>query len=123
MAMRKTARASTTEVIGNDLRVLREDIARLADHVGNGISTTGDDTLDEVKVQLGRITDNVNGLISSVAERGHDAKQVVQDAATQVRGSVANAAGSVEESLRSRPLTTVGLAIGVGFLLGTTLRR
>jgi len=123
MAIKRKAPASTAEVIGNDLRVLREDIARLADHVGNGVSTTGDDALDELKSQLGRITDNVNGLLSSVAERGHDAKQAVHDAATQVRGSVANTADSVEESLRARPLTTVGLAIGVGFLLGTTLRR
>jgi hypothetical protein len=34
-----------------------------------------------------------------------------------------NFSGSIEESLRARPLTTVGLAIGVEFLLGTAMRR
>jgi ElaB/YqjD/DUF883 family membrane-anchored ribosome-binding protein len=121
MALKK--KISTAEVIGNDLKILREDMARLADHVGDGLSATGDDTLDEVKAQIRRVTENVNGLLSSMAERGQDAKQAVRDATTQLRGSVTNLTGSMEDSLRARPLATVGLAIGVGFLLGTTLRR
>jgi ElaB/YqjD/DUF883 family membrane-anchored ribosome-binding protein len=114
MALKR--KSSPAEVIGNDLKTLREDVARLADHVGNGLSATGDDALDEVKAQIGRITDSVNGLLSNAAEKGQDAKQAVRDATT-------NLADSMEDSLRARPFTTVGLAIGVGFLLGTAMRR
>jgi ElaB/YqjD/DUF883 family membrane-anchored ribosome-binding protein len=116
MALKRKAPAATAEAIGSDLQALREDIARLADHVGNGLSTTGEDALDEVKAQIGRITDNVHGLLSNVAEKGQDAKQAVHAATT-------NFTGSVEESLRAHPLATVGLAVGVGFLLGTVARR
>ena len=116
MALKRKAPATTAEVIGNDLQALREDVARLADHVGNGLGATGEDALDEVKAHIGRITDNVHGLLSNVAGKGQDAKQAVHDVTT-------NFTGSVEESLRARPLATVGLAIGVGFLLGTAVRR
>jgi ElaB/YqjD/DUF883 family membrane-anchored ribosome-binding protein len=116
MAVRKKNATATVEVIGNDLRALRDDVARLADSVGNGLSTTSDDALNEVKAQIGRITDNVHGLLSGIAEKGQDAKQAAHDLTTRF-------SGSVEESLRARPLTTVGLAIGVGLLLGTAWRR
>ncbi len=121
MALKR--KASTAEVIGNDLEVLREDVARLADHVGNGLGAAGDDALNEVKAQIGRITDNVNGLLSSTAEKGQDAKHAVHAATTHFRGSLTDVTDSVEESLRARPLTTLGLAVGVGFLLGTALHR
>ena len=34
-----------------------------------------------------------------------------------------NIADVVEESLRERPIATLALALGVGFIVGTALRR
>jgi ElaB/YqjD/DUF883 family membrane-anchored ribosome-binding protein len=117
MAARKKRNArSAVDDIRSDLQSLREDISHLAEQVGNAVSEGGDDALGEAKAQLRRIRENVDAIISGAGEKGREAREAVMDVTE-------NFTDALEESLQSRPLTTLALAIGVGFAFGATWRR
>ena len=117
MAARKKRNGhSAVDDIRDDLQSLREDIGRLADQVGSSLSESGDDALGEAKAQLRRIKDNVDAIIAGAGEKGREAREAVLDVTE-------NFTGAVEESLQARPLTTLALAIAVGFVFGATWRR
>jgi ElaB/YqjD/DUF883 family membrane-anchored ribosome-binding protein len=107
---------SAIDDIRDDLQNLRQDIAHLADQVGNSLSESGDDALGEAKAQLRRIKDNVDAIITGASEKGREAREAVRDVTE-------NFSDALEESLHARPLTTLALAIGVGFVFGATWRR
>jgi ElaB/YqjD/DUF883 family membrane-anchored ribosome-binding protein len=46
-----------------------------------------------------------------------------REAATAVRDVAGNVADTVEESVQERPLATLGLALGLGFLMGAIWRK
>jgi ElaB/YqjD/DUF883 family membrane-anchored ribosome-binding protein len=115
VARKKKARAATAD-IGNDLQRLRADIVRLAEDVGSSLTTTGNDALREVKTQIERIKDSIDAIVSDAGEKGRQASEAVRDVTHDV-------AETIEESVRDRPLTALAIAIGVGALIGMTLRR
>jgi ElaB/YqjD/DUF883 family membrane-anchored ribosome-binding protein len=113
---RKKNGLTAVDDLRDDLQSLREDIARLADQVGNSVAETGDDALGEAKAQLRRIKDNMDAIISGAGEKGREAGEAVRDVAD-------NFTDAIEESLHTRPLTTLAMAIGVGIVVGATWRR
>ena len=54
--------------------------------------------------------------VSDLSEQGNAALDAAQDAA-------ATLSESLEDAVQQRPLAAVGLAIGLGFLIGVTWRR
>jgi ElaB/YqjD/DUF883 family membrane-anchored ribosome-binding protein len=58
----------------------------------------------------------MDAIISDVGERSREATEVV-------RGVTHDLAETVEESVRTRPLTVLAIAMGLGVLFGMTLRR
>jgi ElaB/YqjD/DUF883 family membrane-anchored ribosome-binding protein len=115
-ARRKRNGRSAVDDIRGDLQKLREDISHLADQVGNSLGESGDEAIGEAKAQLRRIKENVDAIISGAGEKGREAREAVIDVTE-------NFTDAIEESLQARPLTTLALAIGVGFVFGATWRR
>jgi ElaB/YqjD/DUF883 family membrane-anchored ribosome-binding protein len=69
--------------------------------------------LETLKQDISRITDQ----LTQVATRKG------REAATAVRDVAGNVADTVEESVQERPLATLGLALGLGFLMGAIWRK
>jgi ElaB/YqjD/DUF883 family membrane-anchored ribosome-binding protein len=116
LARKKRAQAAAVSQIGDDLQRLRADLVRLAEDVGSSLTVTSDDALSEVKTQIRQIKDSMDAIISDVGERSREATEVV-------RGVTHDLAETVEESVRTRPLTVLAIAMGLGVLFGMTLRR
>jgi ElaB/YqjD/DUF883 family membrane-anchored ribosome-binding protein len=116
MAPRRKKDALASVDLSDDLQKLRRDIGRLADQVSNSLQEAGDDALTEAKVQIRRIKDNVDTIISSASEKGLDATKAVREVTD-------NVGAAVEESLRARPFATLAVAIGIGFIFGAAWRR
>ena len=105
--------ASTIHGIQGDLRQLREDVGRLAQQLTGLLSESGDDALGRIKGRVREVRDNVDSAVSEASERGREAI-----------GEVSDTIGTaLEHSLREHPITTVTLALGLGFLCGTAWRR
>jgi ElaB/YqjD/DUF883 family membrane-anchored ribosome-binding protein len=59
---------------------------------------------------------NVDSAVDDLSERGSAAMDAAQDAASSIEEAL-------EDLIQERPLATVGLALGLGFLIGAAWRR
>jgi ElaB/YqjD/DUF883 family membrane-anchored ribosome-binding protein len=114
MAARKPrGPAATDDDIRDDVKELRDDLSKLGEQVAALVTDTGSEAFTDVKKRIQRIRD---GLDEVVTERGHEAADAVVELGEEL-------GESLEEALRTRPLTTLAIAIGVGFVFGTAWRR
>lgn len=104
----KAASAAAGDIQG-DLAALRDDVGRLTRQIAAMVATRGGASWRKAK-------SNVEGVITEAQDKGMgvvDAVRAVGD--DMLKG--------LDESLKKRPYATLGLAIGIGFLLGATWRR
>jgi ElaB/YqjD/DUF883 family membrane-anchored ribosome-binding protein len=112
MASTKDATA-TVEDIQRDVQALRDDLAKLAGQVGDLLSVGGAEALAGLKKRARRVQDELDDTMSDAGERGREALSDVSD----------HLGEALQESMQEHPLTTVALAVGLGFLFGTAWRR
>jgi ElaB/YqjD/DUF883 family membrane-anchored ribosome-binding protein len=110
---RKRSVGGATHDVQQDLQVLRDDLGTLAEEVASLMSSTGNQALDEMKDRIRRVRQNLDEVVSAAGTRGRDALLDVTE----------NMSGVIEQSLKERPLTTLALAVGLGFVLGATWRK
>jgi len=112
MASTKDATA-TVEDIQRDVQALRDDLAKLAGQVGDLLSAGGAEALAGLKKRAQTVQDELDDTMSDVGERGREALSEVSD----------HLGEALQESMQQHPLTTIALAVGLGFLFGTVWRR
>jgi ElaB/YqjD/DUF883 family membrane-anchored ribosome-binding protein len=105
--------SDATSDVQEDLQALREDLGTLAEEVASLMSSTGNQALDEVKSRIRRIRTSLDDLMSDAGARGRDALREAGDSLST----------TLEEAVKERPLTTLALAVGIGFILGASWRK
>jgi len=92
-----------------DLQMLRDDFSRLAQQVADIVANRGSAAWQRAK-------SGVDGVMS-------DAQDKSQEAADAMREMSDKFVEAVDESIKNRPYTTLAIAVGLGFLFGSTWRR
>jgi ElaB/YqjD/DUF883 family membrane-anchored ribosome-binding protein len=110
MARSSTNGTSSVNVknLKKDLQSLRDDMLELSKQVEGMASNAGGEVLDEVKANLAKFGDTV--------ARGREAV----DAVGEMGGNVVD---TVEDAVREHPMTALAIAVGLGFVLSSTMRR
>jgi ElaB/YqjD/DUF883 family membrane-anchored ribosome-binding protein len=115
-AMRDLADDATYQRLQKDVSAVKNDIAALTDQITDAINTFAGQARKQARRGYKQARTNVDSAIDEASERGSAMLDAAQDAA-----------GTIEETLEDvitqRPLATVGLALGIGFLIGVTWRR
>jgi ElaB/YqjD/DUF883 family membrane-anchored ribosome-binding protein len=106
--VRQAASEASADMQG-DLQKLREDFHRLADQVAEILANRGNAAWRRAK--------------SSVDEVVADAQDKGRDAASAVREVSDHFVEAIDESVKTRPYTTLALVAGIAFLFGATWRR
>src|SRR6266700_1505286 len=97
--------SNTSGTIRDTVReTARDEVARLATPISDIFAAKGN-------VAWSRAKSNVEGVVSDVGAKGQEAI----DAAQEVGDKVIDA---IDESLKTRPYTTLAVALGIGFLFG-----
>ncbi len=112
MASTKDATA-TVDDIQRDVQALRDDLAKLAGQVSDLLSAGGGEAIAGIKKRVRRMQDELDETMTDVGERGREALEDVSDHLSE----------ALQESMQEHPLTTIALAVGLGFLFGTAWRR
>jgi ElaB/YqjD/DUF883 family membrane-anchored ribosome-binding protein len=95
--------------IQDDLVALRDDVAKLARQIANIAAVRGGATLRKAR-------SNVEDVITQAQDQGLEAVDAVREVGE-------NMIDALDQSIKKRPYTTLGLALGIGFLFGATRRR
>ena len=107
---------ATFQRLEKDVTSVKSDIAALTDQITDALNTFAGATKKRARSGYKQARANVDSALDDASVRGG----VMLDAAQ-------NAAVSIEETLEDavvqRPIAAIGLALGLGFLIGVTWRR
>jgi ElaB/YqjD/DUF883 family membrane-anchored ribosome-binding protein len=111
-------RTDTKNIDGlkKELQNLRSDFIQLGKQVEAMANDTSGEVMTDVKARIDRFASDVDDLIASASARGREAIGAVGEAGE-------NVLNSVEDHVHERPLTSLAVAVGLGFLLSSTMRR
>ncbi|MCW5713249.1 MAG: DUF883 family protein [Bauldia sp.] len=99
MATAKTAEEASAE-ISKELQALREDLAALVGTVKDLATTQAEHAMDAAKETVGNVTERLKMTASEARHRG-------EEVATEL-----------EEMIARRPLTSIMVALGIGYVIG-----
>jgi ElaB/YqjD/DUF883 family membrane-anchored ribosome-binding protein len=95
--------------IDREFENLKGDISKLTEQVGTLLASTGSAAYRRARIKADSVIKDATG-------KGHDAVDAVKDVTTTI-------GDAVEEAVYKRPVTTLAMAVGIGFLIGAIWRR
>ncbi len=114
--MKNLADEATYERLEKDVTAVKNDIAALTDQITDAINTFAGTAQKQARRGYKQARSNVDSALDDASERGGAMLDAAQDAAYSIEETL-------EDVITQRPLATVGLALGLGFLIGVTWRR
>jgi ElaB/YqjD/DUF883 family membrane-anchored ribosome-binding protein len=114
--MKNLADEATYERLEKDVTAVKNDIAALTDQITDAINTFAGAAQKQARRGYKQARANVDSALDDASERGGAMLDAAQDAAHSIEETL-------EDVITQRPLATVGIALGLGFLIGATWRR
>jgi ElaB/YqjD/DUF883 family membrane-anchored ribosome-binding protein len=116
MGMQDMTDKATYERLEKDVANVQSDISALADQITDALNTLAGTASKQARRGYKNARANVDSVVDDLSERSGAMMGAAQDAAASVEETLENV-------ITERPLATVGLALGLGFLIGVTWRR
>ena len=115
-AMRNMTDKATFERLEKDVTAVKNDISALTDQITDALNSFAGNATKQARRGYKEARANVDSAVDDMSERGSAMMGAAQDAAYSIEESL-------EDVITQRPLATVGIALGLGFLIGATWRR
>jgi ElaB/YqjD/DUF883 family membrane-anchored ribosome-binding protein len=116
IGIRNLTDKATQERLEKDVAAVKNDISALTDQITDVLNSFTGTAKKQARRGYRQARANVDAAVDDLSERGGAVMDAAQDAATSIEETL-------EEVITQRPLATVGLALGLGFLIGATWRR
>ena len=107
---------ATYERLEKDVTAVKNDIAALTDQITDALNSFAGTAKKQARRGYKQAKANVDSAMDDASERGSAVMDAAQEAAYSIEETL-------EDAITQRPLATVGLALGVGFLIGAMWRR
>ena len=114
--LRNLTDKATYERLEKDVAAVKNDISALTEQITDALNSFAGTATKQARRGYKHARANVDSAVDDLSERGSAAMDAAQDAA----GSIEEA---LEDIIQQRPLATVGLVLGLGFLIGAAWRR
>jgi len=116
IGMRNMTDKATYERLEKDVAAVKNDISALADQITDALNSFAGTAQKQARRGYKQARANVDSAVDDMSERGSAMMDAAQDTAYSIEESL-------EDVITQRPLATVALALGLGFLIGVTWRR
>jgi ElaB/YqjD/DUF883 family membrane-anchored ribosome-binding protein len=114
--MRNLTDKATYERLEKDVAAVKNDSSALTEQITEALNAFAGSAGKQARRGYKQARANVDSAVDDMSERGSAMMDAAQDAASSIEESL-------EDVITQRPLATVGLALGLGFLIGVTWRR
>ncbi|MDP1883596.1 MAG: DUF883 family protein [Bradyrhizobium sp.] len=104
------------ERLEKDVAAVKNDISALTDQITDVLNAFAGSAGKQARRGYREARANIDSAVDDVSERGSAMMDSAYDAASSLEESL-------EEVIAQRPLATVGIALGIGFLIGAAWRR
>jgi ElaB/YqjD/DUF883 family membrane-anchored ribosome-binding protein len=105
-----------SERFEKDLAAVKNDISQLSRRISDTLNAVSGEATKQARRGYRQARRNVDAALSDAQERGNAAMEAAQDAAASIEETL-------EEAIRERPVASIAVALGLGFLIGVTWRR
>ena len=116
IGMRNLRDKASYERLEKDVAAVKNDIAALTDQITGALNSFASTAQTQARRGYTQARANVDSVVDDISERGNAIMDAAQDAALSIEETL-------EDVITERPLATVGVALGLGFLIGITWRR
>ena len=116
IGMKNLTDKATYERLEKDVAAVKNDIAALTEQIAGALNSLAGTAQNQARRGYKKARDNVDSAVDDISARGSAIMGAAQDAATSIEETL-------EDVVTQRPLATVGLALGLGLLIGMTWRR
>lgn len=107
---------ATYQRLEKDVSAVKNDISALADQISDALNELAGTAKSRARRGVKEARANMDSAIDDISSRGGAMLDAAQNAASSIEDTL-------EDVIAQRPLATVGLALGIGFLIGVTWRR
>lgn len=107
---------ATYESLEKEMTAVKSDISALTDQITDVLNSFAGTAKQQARRGYRQARANAGEVMDDMSERGSAMMDAAQDAAYSLEETL-------EDAITQRPLATVGLALGVGFLIGAIWRR
>ena len=114
--MRDWTDKATRERLEKDVLAVKNDIAALTDQITDALNTFARSTGKQARRGYYQARESMDSTLDDMSERGSAMMGAAQEAASSIEETL-------EDAITQRPLATVALALGIGFLVGAAWRR
>jgi ElaB/YqjD/DUF883 family membrane-anchored ribosome-binding protein len=115
-ALKNLTDKATYERLEKDVNAVKNDIAALTDQITDALNSFAGTASKQARRGYKQARANAEEAMGDMSERGSAMMDAAQDTASSIEESL-------EDVITQRPLATVGLALGLGFLIGAMWRR
>ena len=116
IGMKNLTDKATYERLEKDVAAVKNDIAALTEQITGALNSLAGTAQKQARRGYKKARANVDSAVDDISARGSAVMGAAQDAATSIEETL-------EDVITQRPLATVGLALGLGLLIGMTWRR
>ena len=107
---------ATYDRLEKDVTAVKNDISALTDQITDALNSFAGTASKQARRGYKQARDSAESTMDDMSERGGAMMDAAHDAASSVEESL-------EDMITQRPLATVGIAVGLGFLMGAMWRR
>ena len=116
LGMRNLTDKATYERLEKDVAAVKNDIAALTEQITDALNSFAGTTKKQARRGYKQARAGAESAFDDMSERGGAMMDAAQDAASSLEETL-------EDAITQRPLATVGIALGIGFLIGVAWRR
>lgn len=116
MADKATRERREYERLEKDVAAVKNDISALTDQITDALNAFAGAAGKQARRGYKEARANADSAVDDMSERGSAMMDAAHDAAASIEETL-------EDVITQRPLATVGIALGLGFLIGATWRR
>jgi ElaB/YqjD/DUF883 family membrane-anchored ribosome-binding protein len=116
IGMKNLKDKATYERLEKDVAAVKSDITALTEQITDALNSFAGTAQKQARRGYKQARANVDSAVDDISARGSAAMDAAQDTAISIEETL-------EDVITQRPLATVGLALGLGLLIGMTWRR
>ncbi|SHK28167.1 Membrane-anchored ribosome-binding protein, inhibits growth in stationary phase, ElaB/YqjD/DUF883 family [Bradyrhizobium lablabi] len=116
LGMKDIVDKATYDRLEKDVTAVKNDISALTDQITDVLNSFAGTAKKQARQGYKQARANVDSAVDDLSERGGAALDAAQDAAMSIEETL-------EDIITQRPLATVAIALGLGFLIGAAWRR
>jgi len=121
--LKKLTDKATYSRMQKDLNAVKNDISALTDQITDALNAFTGQAGKQAKRNYNDARSRADGVMSDLQDRGSAVYDDLRERGSAYYDAASSMEESLEDAITQRPIASVGLALGLGLLIGMAWRR